>query len=262
MITSTANPRVKNIGKLKHRKYRDLFGLTVIDGLREVRRAHQSGAQIEEVIVCFDLLEAFGGQEACDEVRSWGRELTEVSRLVCEKMCFGDRAEGILAKCRIPQFSLSPEGLGASPLIVVLDGIEKPGNLGAILRSCDGAGVDAVILTDPRTDVYNPNVIRSSTGTVFCAKVMQASASQAYAFLKRLNARIIAASPDGKQSYFTTDLTGAVALVLGSEDLGLSDLWMQQADEKVSIPMRGKADSLNVSTTAAILVYEALRQRR
>ncbi len=262
MISSTANPRIKHVGKLKHRKYRDLFGLTVIDGFRELQRAHASRAEIDEIFVCFDILESFGGQTACDEVRSWGRELTEVSRLVFEKMCFGQRAEGVLGTCRVAKHILSENGLTSGPLIVVLDQLEKPGNLGAILRSCDGAGVDAVILADSRTDVYNPNVIRSSTATVFSMRIMQASISEAYDFLRKLSIKIIAATPDGRQSYDTTDLRGAVALVLGSEDKGLRDFWVQHADVRMSIPMRGKADSLNVSNTAAILVYEALRQRR
>jgi len=262
MITSMTNPRVKKIVKLKHRKYRDLFGLTVVDGLREVRRAYQSGIELDEIFVCFDDLKNFGGQAVCDEVRSWGRELVEVSASVFEKMCFGDRTEGILATCRIPRQGLEPTALKADSLIVILDQIEKPGNLGAILRSCDGAGVDAVIVTDLRTDIYNPNVIRSSTGTIFSMTVMQASAFETCQFLKERKIRIIAATPDGRQIYYMTDLTGAVAIVLGSEDKGLSDLWVQQADIQMSIPMLGKADSLNVSNTAAILVYEALRQRR
>ncbi len=240
---------------------RDQAGLTIVDGLREVLRAREAGLVIEELFFCPVLLKNFAGQEAVDNVLAWAGESCEVSEGVFEKICFGDRKEGVVAVVRQKAFSLDASGLSSHPLIVVLENVEKPGNLGAILRSCDGAGVDAVIVADKKTDILSPNVIRASTGVVFSMNVMQGEPQQVKDFLKENNIKIIAATPQAKQAYFSVDLKGAVAFVLGAEDKGLSEFWLKEADAQVSIPMRGKADSLNVSNTAAILVYEALRQR-
>lgn len=235
--------------------------MTSVDGLREVSRAREAGVAFEELYVCRELLERFAGQQAVDQIFSWGIEICEVSRMVMEKMSYGDRHEGVLAVIRIKNFLLSSENLQATPLIVVLENVEKPGNLGAILRSCDGAGVDAVMVADPKADIWNPNVIRASTGVVFSMAVMQGTLLQVRDFLKAHQIKIVAATPSGKHTYFSSDLKGPVAIVLGAEDKGLSDFWIDSADFEVSIPMRGKADSLNVSISAAVLVYEALRQR-
>jgi TrmH family RNA methyltransferase len=147
-------------------------------------------------------------------------------------------------------------------LVVVVEGVEKPGNLGAVLRTCDGAAVDALFVSDSKTDIFNPNVIRSSIGAVFSVPVVSGTNRQIGEYLREKKIFILATSPQGKQSYWNTDFKGPVALVLGSEKEGLSDFWINEADVQVSIPMKGKADSLNVSTTAAILMYEVIRQRR
>ena len=261
-ITSAANPKIKRAAKFKNRKMRDQTGLTVIDGFREVLRAREAGLFFEELYVCPELLEKFGGQRAVDLVASWGIEICEVSIPVFEKICFGDRKEGIVAVARAKKFLLDATALPENPLVVVLENVEKPGNLGAVLRSCDGAGVNAVIIADTGADILNPNVIRASTGTVFSMNVMQATPLQVRDFLKANRIAIAAAVPQGQQTYFLTDFKGPVAFVLGAEDTGLSSLWLDSADVRVTIPMLGKADSLNVSNTAAILIYEALRQRK
>lgn len=260
-ITSTANPKIKRAVKLKHRKTREETGLTVIDGFREVSRAREAGIVFEELYVCPGLLEKFGGKPAVDTVASWGIETCEVSVPVFKKICFGERKEGIVAVARAKEFLLDAAVLPKNPVVVVLDNVEKPGNLGAILRSCDGAGVNAVIVAGTGADILNPNVIRASTGTVFSMNVMQAPALQVRDFLKDNQIAIIAAVPKGQQAYFLADLRGPVAFILGAEDTGLSDFWIESADVRISIPMRGRADSLNVSHAAAVLVYETLRQR-
>ncbi len=263
MITSLSNPHLKKIAKLKQRRYRDELGLTVVYGLRELRRAYRAGVQIDALYVCRDILADFGGDEAYREAASWGAALYEVSPEVFAKISFGDRREGLLGVCRIPEVVLTAEGLPSDPIVVVLDGLEKPGNIGAVLRSCDAAGVDLVIAADTKTDLYNPNVVRASTGTVFSIRVVQADRETAHDFLKGRSIRMIAATPAGSVRYDETDLAhGGVAFILGAEDAGLSDFWITRADLQAVIPMRGEADSLNVSVTAAILVYEALRQRK
>jgi len=263
-ITSLSNPKIKHIVKFKQRKTRDETGLTIVDGLREVRRAREAGGVFQEIFICPGVLAKHSGQDFIGEIPGWGCAVTEVSEPVFEKIAFGQRREGIVAVVRCPQIGMTSEAqrkLSDRPLIVVLEQVEKPGNLGAILRSCDGAGVDLVIIADPRTDVFSPNVIRASTGMVFSLPLMQGSSQEVLDFLKRNKIKIAAATPQGSRNYFHADLTGPVALILGSEDQGLTSFWIDHADETLAVPMRGRADSLNVSITTALLVYEALRQR-
>lgn len=260
-IISPTNPKIKRLVKLKQRKRRDYAGLTLVDGLREIRRAQEAGITIRELYICPPLLEKFSSRSVVDEVYSWGVDVCEVSAAVFQKISFGDRHEGVAATVATKTFKLDATRLPQNPLIVVLENVEKPGNLGAILRTCDGAGVDALIVADETTDILNPNVIRASTGVVFSINVMQASAHQVKDFLTQHGISIVAATPKGSQDYFVQDFRQPTAFILGAEDKGLSDFWLQASDVQVVIPMTGKADSLNVSTTAAILVYEALRQR-
>jgi RNA methyltransferase, TrmH family len=187
--------------------------------------------------------------------------LLSVTPEVFEKLQFGDRDDGLVVVAETPRRSLADLQLEAEPLVVVLEGIEKPGNLGAILRSGDGAGVDAVIVADGRTDLFNPNTIRTSLGTVFRSNVSEAATADAIAWLRERNLRIFTARPDAKTEYTAADVRGGVAIVLGSEAMGLSDQWNAADITPVRLPMHGIADSLNVSTTAAVLFYEARRQR-
>ncbi|MDE2027709.1 MAG: RNA methyltransferase [Candidatus Omnitrophica bacterium] len=255
-ITSLQNALVRQALGLRESRERRLKGLTIIDGVREISRALEAGIALEKVFY------VKGRQEALlKRLRAQKIETIEVSDKVMDKLAYGERHEGVVALGRTPAITLKDLTFIIRPLVVVLESLEKPGNLGAILRTCDAVGVEAVLVCDPRTDVYNPNVIRSSTGVVFKIPVVCASAQEISAFLKSHKIKTYACTPSASQLYTQPDLRDASALVLGSEEKGLSDFWLSTADMAVKIPMKGLADSLNVSTAAAVILYEALRQR-
>jgi RNA methyltransferase, TrmH family len=260
-LTSTANPRVKAVARLRDRRDRERTGRTLVDGAREVRRAIESGVTIDEAFVCVPLLQGADARVAIDRLTEAGVRITTTSPTVFEKLAFGDRAEGFVAVVRVPSLALDDLDLPADPLVVVLEGVEKPGNLGAVLRSADGAGADALIVADPRTDPFNPNVIRASAGTVFGVPLAVAPAEAVIAWLRERGIRIVATRVGASAVYADTDLRGPLAIALGSETEGLSDQWTGAGIESVSLPMLGIADSLNVSVTAAVLLYEARHQR-
>lgn len=191
-----------------------------------------------------------------------GVEAATVGEQVFDKLSQREHPDGWIALFRAPIRTLQALHLGPSPLVVVLESLEKPGNLGAILRTADAAGVDGVIVCDPLADLYGPNVVRSSRGTVFSVPVAQAASEDALEYLRSRHLKVIAASPDGKEDYTELNLTGAVAIGLGTESKGLSRLWLDAADVLARIPMHGKVNSLNVSVAAATLIFEALRQRK
>ncbi len=184
-----------------------------------------------------------------------------VSRAVFEKISYRENPDGWLAVFSIPQTKLEDLKLSATPLIVIAESIEKPGNLGAILRTADAAGVDALLVCDARVDVWNPNVVRASRGAVFSVPIVQCENARALEWLKDGTMRVVAASPSADEIYSDVNLREGVAIVVGTEDEGLSDFWMNHADVKVKIPMAGKINSLNVSVSAALILYEAVRQR-
>jgi TrmH family RNA methyltransferase len=260
-LTSTANPSVKAVAKLRDRRERDRTGLTVVDGAREVRRALDAGALIEEAFVCVPLLSGEDARAAFGQLEIRGIPTRTTSTTVFGKLAFGERAEGILAVVRIPSITLDDLRLPADPLVIVLEGVEKPGNLGAVLRSADGAGANALILASGRTDPFNPNVIRASAGTVFSVPLASATTTEAIGWLRDRDIRIVAARVGAALPYTDADLRGATAVALGSEADGLTPEWEADGVESVSLPMHGIADSLNVSVTAAVLLYEARRQR-
>ena len=260
-LTSTGNPRVKAVAKLRDRRERDRTGLTIVDGAREVRRALEAGATVDEAFVCTALLQGEDARAALDALESRTIPVQTTSATVFEKLAFGDRAEGILAIVRVPSTTLDDLHLPSDPLVVVLEAVEKPGNLGAALRSVDGAGADALIVASGRTDPFNPNVIRASAGTVFNVPLATAEADEVIAWLRGLGIRIVAAQVGASVAYTDADLRGSVAIALGSEADGLTAAWDGEDIEAVSLPMHGIADSLNVSVTAAVLLYEARRQR-
>jgi TrmH family RNA methyltransferase len=261
ILTSTANPRVAAAVALRDRRGREGAGLTLIDGAREVRRALDAGVEIAEVFVCEPLLAGPDARAALDRLGATGVPIRATSERVFRRIAFGERAEGIVAVVRIPPLELDRLVLPAQPLIVVVEAVEKPGNLGAVLRSADGAGVDALIAASPRTDLFNPNAIRASAGTIFGLPLAAAETSAVLDWLRARGIRTIATRVGASTPYTETDLTGPVAIVLGAETDGLTDAWSGPDVETVSLPMLGIADSLNVSVTAAILVYEARRQR-
>jgi RNA methyltransferase, TrmH family len=261
VLTSTANPRVAAAAALRDRRARDRAGLTLVDGSREVRRALDAGVEVVEVFVCEPLLGGADARAALDRLASVSAPIHPVSERVFERLAFGERAEGLIAVVRVPPLDLDRLALPSDPLILVVEAVEKPGNLGAVLRSADGAGVDAVIAASPRTEPFNPNAIRASAGTVFSVPLAAAPSADALAWLRAAGIRIVAARVDAERAYTEADLTGPLAIALGAETDGLTEAWSGEDVEAVRLPMLGVADSLNVSVTAAVLAYEARRQR-
>jgi TrmH family RNA methyltransferase len=232
--------------------------------LREIMRAVDAGIRPVEAFVeegGRGRAEG-GGPELVSRLREAGAEILPVTAEVYEKLCFGERDEiGVVVVAETPQRRLRDLQLPPAPLVAIVEGVEKPGNLGAILRSADAAGIDAVIVADGGTDLFNPNTIRASLGTVFGANVVEATTIETIDWLKEHGLRAVAARPDAELAYTSTDFRGGVAIVLGCEATGLTDAWRGVDVQPVRLPMCGIADSLNVSTTAAVLFYEALRQR-
>ena len=261
LLTSLANPRVTAAVGLRDRRDRERTGLTLIDGAREIRRALDRGVDVVEVFVCEPLLAGPDARAALDRLRASGTTIRATTEPVFAKVAFGERAEGLVAVVRIPSTDLGALATPADALVVVIEGVEKPGNLGAVLRSADGAGADAVIAATPRTDLFNPNAIRASAGTVFTLPLASASSAEVLAWLRERDFRIVAARVDATTVYTDADLTGRVAIVLGAEADGLTDTWTGADIAAVRLPMLGVADSLNVSVSAAVLLYESRRQR-
>lgn len=263
-ISSLQNPRIKEIVHLRQSRKRRQAGKFLIDGRREVQRALVSHFPVVEIYYAPEFLH--------EETLEWmatqektALEWIEVSPAVFEKIAYGEREEGILAVANSVEQTLEEmlETLptDSSPLIGVLEGVEKPGNIGAILRSADGAGLSALIVADPQTDLFNPNTIRASLGTIFSVPICTASSEDVVQTLTRRGISLYAALVDGAIPYTQADFTRPAAIVLGSEAWGLSPTFRQPGIQPIFLPMSGIADSLNVSTTAAILFYEALRQR-
>lgn len=261
LITSRQNQRIKSAAKLRQRRARDEQGRTLVDGLREIQRALDAGIQPVEAFVCSQLLEGPDAQRTLENLTAAASEVFPVTPEVFEKIAFGDRAEGIVAVISTPQTAVEDLRLPESPLVAVIEGVEKPGNLGAVLRSADATGVNALVVADGRTDLFNPATIRASLGTVFSVPVCCATSVKCREWLRTLDIPVFAATPEGAVDYTQVDLSHGAAMVLGSEATGLSDVWTADDIEAVRLPMRGIADSLNVSAAAAVLFYEARRQR-
>lgn len=261
-ITSPHNDRVREAMALRDRRGRQRRGLILIDGARELERAIHAGVVVVEAFVS----EAPGGVDEPDRRALAALERTDadvvhVPAEVFGRIAYGERAAGVVGVAEPPRTTLADLRPSPPPLVAVLEGVEKPGNLGAVLRSADGAGVGAVIVAGGRTDVFNPNTIRASLGTVFSMPVATATVAETLAWLRAAGLHIVAARVDGAIAYTEADLTDGVAIVLGSEAGGLSAAWSGGDVTAVRIPMRGAADSLNVAASAAVLFYEALRQR-
>ncbi|MBN2216521.1 MAG: RNA methyltransferase [Pirellulales bacterium] len=260
-ITSLQNPRVKAALRLRDARRRQKDGRFLIDGLRELDRARQAGVELVEVFYCLGRCPAGQAAAAQALLARIGAQTIELGPAVFDKLAFGQRAEGVMAVAQTPRCRLADVALRDDPLVAVLEGIEKPGNVGAVLRSADAAGVDLVILADGRTDLFNPNAIRASIGTIFTVPVCEATADETLDWLRARGLAILAALVDGSTAYTDADYRRGAAIVLGSEAHGLSDAWRADDIRPVRLPMLGAADSLNISATAAVLFYEALRQR-
>ena len=259
-ILSSQNSRIKNLQKLfaksKERKEQNLF---VIEGARELHLALEGSYHADTVFVCPEL---FSDTDYPDILSKIPPDcLVEVSRPVFQKIAYRENSDGIITLAKPKSHTLNDLNLSDNPLVIVLEAVEKPGNLGAILRTADAANVDAVIVCDPLTDVYNPNVIRSSVGCVFTVPLAIVTQSDTFSFLKEKRIRMFAAELQASQLYADVDFIQACAIILGTEADGLTPFWIEHADERIKIPMRGKIDSLNVSVTTAVLTFEAMRQR-
>ena len=259
-ITSPANPRIKQLVALRRRRSRDNADVTLVEGLAEIELALAAGVQPRSLYYC-PALAAPEALPLASRVAETGTEVIHVSRGVFEKISYREGPDGWLAVVPAIAADLGRLDIGPEALILVCAGLEKPGNLGAILRTADAAGVSAVIAADPVTDWGNPNVVRASKGTVFSVPVATATTADTLTWLSAHGLRIVAATPAADQLVTDADLTGPIAIAVGAEQTGLSEDWLAAADIRVRIPMFGRADSLNVSTSAAIITYEAVRQR-
>ena len=257
LITSHSNPKIKNLlslEKARERREQDVF---VIEGLKELTLAVAGGYILQSVFFSPDII------SETEVLRIVKKEnlLIPVQQSVFEKVAYRESTGGIIAVAEQKKHTLSQLQLRDTPLILVLEGVEKPGNLGAILRTADAAGVDAVIICDPQTDFYNPNVVRSSVGCVFTTALASATSNETIAWLRERNIKIYCTYLQASKEYYKTDFTTSSAIVMGTEATGLSKLWVDNADANIIIPMAGKIDSMNVSTAAAVVVFEAIRQR-
>lgn len=263
VIVSVTNPRVKRLVRLRDRRARDDEGVFIVEGYRAVRRMLDQGVAPVELYVSEVWFQGTNESALIAEAARLGSSVCELGRDAFAKCAYRDRPDGLLAVVAQWRHSLDwlAGRLPANPFILVVEAIEKPGNLGTILRSADAAGVDAVILCDPITDLFNPNVVRSSTGVLFAVPVVVASSNEIIAFLQARGIRSVATTPAATQMYTRADLCGPLAIVMGSEMHGLSDEWLAGASERVLIPMAGQADSLNVASATLVTLFEAVRQR-
>ena len=258
-ITSMQNPKVKRLLALQQKSSeRRKERLFVVEGRQEVAHCVKAGFQIDTLFVCTEL----NAQVDSLLVDIGNVNVFGVSREVYEKVAYRGGTEGVIAEVKQRTLALEDLRLSEHPLVVVLESVEKPGNLGAVLRSADAAGVDAVVVCDPLTDLYNPNLIRSSVGAAFTVQTVACQSADCISFLKKRGIRILTAQLQDSHLYYDTDMQGGTAIVMGTEHAGLTGQWRQAADAHIRIPMLGSIDSLNVSVSAAILMFEAVRQRQ
>jgi TrmH family RNA methyltransferase len=254
-ITSLQNPKVKYIVRLREdKRQRQKDEVMLVEGYDELTLALSSGLKPQSLLTAPELV--------FRSIDIPSADVTTVTRAVFEKISYRDNPDGWLGIFPIPKTALEDLNLSDTPLVIVAESVEKPGNLGAILRTADAAKVDAVIVCDPRVDLWNPNVVRASRGAVFTVPTVEAESQNALAWLRSRKMRVLAATPSAEVLYTAVDLKEPIAITVGTEDEGLTDFWMQNADIKVQIPMMGKINSLNVSIATALITYEAIRQRK
>ena len=258
-ITSAQNAKIKNLlalqEKSKERKKQNLF---VVEGRRELLHCVEAGYEPFTIFFCPEIISEADFSEITDRCNC---QYIEIPQHLYDKVAYRGGTEGVIAELHCKDMSLAALHLKENPVVVVLESVEKPGNLGAVLRSADASGVDAVIVCDPLTDMYNPNLIRSSIGAIFTVPVAAATSEDTIKWLKDKGIRIYTAQLQDSEWYYDTDMKGGTAIVMGTEATGLTDVWRKAADAHIKIPMLGRLDSLNVSVSAAILMYEAVRQR-
>lgn len=261
-VTSAANPRLRAVLGLRRRRVREQEGRTVVDGYEELALALDAGVVPDTVLHCPELMLDPERQSALvDRARALGASTIACSRAAFEKVAYREGPDGFLAVVPVAGVALHELDLAPDSLVLVCEGLEKPGNLGAVLRTAEAAGVAAVVAADPVTDWGNPNVVRASKGTVFSVPVASASTREVLAWLRRNGIRLVATTPDTETAHTAVDYRGAVAIAVGTEKEGLTDVALEAADARVRIPMVGRVNSLNAATAAAVVVYEAVRQR-
>ena len=254
-LTSAQNPKIKKLVALQQKSSeRRESALFVVEGRRELEHCLAAGYEADSIFLCPQICGDFRPEGPCARI-------FEVSKEVYSKIAYREGTEGVIAEIKAKALSLKDLQLPNDPLIVVLESVEKPGNLGAVLRSADAAGADAVLLCDPLTDLFNPNLIRASIGAVFTVPCIACSSDEAIGFLKSSGIQILTAQLQDSEWYYNTDMKRGTAIVIGTEATGLTDSWREAADSHIKIPMLGKLDSLNASVSAAILLFEAVRQR-
>lgn len=258
-ISSLQNNRIKNIVKLNKAKERKAQNLFILEGARELTLALSAGYEINSVFICPELFEKTDYPHVLDSVNEHCKY--EVSEQVFEKIAYREGSDGLIAVMKPKLHTLEALKVKENPFIIILEAVEKPGNLGAILRTADAAQVDAVIICDPLTDVYNPNAIRSSVGCMFTVPVAVCTSGEALIWLKQQDIISYAAELKASEWYQDIDFTIPSAIVMGTEADGLTEFWLKNADKRIKIPMRGKIDSLNVSVSTAVITFEAMRQR-
>ncbi len=262
-LTSATNPRLKGLVALRRRRVRESEGVTVIDGFEELALAVAAGVRPRTVLHCPELMAASADRFALlDRLRAAGTETIRLSRPAFEKVAYREGPDGFLAVVPAAGTDLTRLHLPPRPVILVCEGVEKPGNLGAMLRTADAAGVAAVVAADPVTDWGNPNVVRASKGTVFAVPVASASTSEVLRWLAGRGIPLVAATPDTDVVHTDVDYRGPIAIAVGTEKRGLTEAMLAAAQARVRIPMSGRANSLNVATSAAVVLFEVVRQRR
>ncbi len=260
-ITSLQNPRIKELVRLRDRRPRDETGVFLVEGYREIRRALEKRVVLRELFYSPEWFLGENEPALIEQARQAGAQLFELSKDAFAKVAYRERPDGLLAVAPQWRRALSDLTLSATPFVLVVEAIEKPGNLGTILRSADAAGCEAVIVCDPVTDIFNPNVVRASTGVLFSVPCVVEESERVHAWLREKKIRTVATTPAAESLYSDANLRGPLAVVMGSEQYGLSEFWLKNADLPVRIPMAGQADSLNVAMATIITLFEAVRQR-
>ena len=256
-ITSIQNPYIKSLVQLQEKaKVRKQSGTFLMEGKREISIAIKGGYEMETLLFLSELCSDLEARQLCENA-----ELIEINKEVYQKLAYRDTTEGILAVAKTKTLQLSDLKLSENPLILVAEAPEKPGNIGALLRTADAANLDAVIIANPKSDLYNPNIVRSSVGCLFTNQIATGTTSEIIAFLKDRKINFYCATLQNSTSYHTQDYTVPTALVVGTEATGLTEEWRKEATQNIIIPMQGEIDSMNVSVAAAILIFEAKRQR-
>jgi RNA methyltransferase, TrmH family len=257
VITSSQNPKIKNVLALEKARERKIQNLFVIEGKKELGLAIESGYKVTSVFFCPEIVDSVEVQTIIKN----DQLLIPVRETVFSKIAYRESTGGVIALAEQKQHPLHALSLSSKPMILVLEAVEKPGNLGAVLRTADAAGIDAVIICDPRVDFYNPNVIRSSVGSVFSKQIASATSEETIDWLRANGVAIFCTYLKASKPYHEIDYTQPCAVIMGTESFGLSPRWINNSTENIIIPMQGKIDSMNVSTAAAVVIFEASRQR-